>query len=374
MENPKTKILVIEDEQYIRENIQELLQARGYEVHIAANGEEGVTEAASFKPNLIVCDIMMPKMDGYKVLENIRKTSLTQNIPFIFLTAKADKNDIRQGMELGADDFISKPFTTKELTNAIESRLDRYQKINSQYSKIKHQLEANVFTTYYHEFNTPLHGIIGGLNLLINAGSAFSDSQVHDLHQSILKSAVRLNHSLANLMLYEEIKRADGHEDLLKIFSTGETQNGWPQKIKDELYGRVLEVYGRLDDLTVDLAPAILRINKEYLTRIIVEITDNAFKFSKSGQKVEVTGDVSGNNYKIIIKDKGSGFELSTVTDIAPFKQFNRRKLEQQGLGIGLYLVKQLIEFNKGSISLNTNQDMGTIVTIQIPLADSVSK
>jgi CheY-like chemotaxis protein len=268
---------------------------------------------------------MMPKMDGYKVLEHVRKTAGIQNTPFIFLTAKADKNDVRQGMELGADDFISKPFTTKELTGAIESRLQRYANINKQYSKIKHDLEANVFTTYYHEFNTPLHGIIGGLSLLINAAGAFSQDQVHDLHASILKSAVRLNHSLANLMLYEEIKRAEAYPELLKVFSTGETTGNWTPKTKDELFARVMEVYNRLDDLSVDLTLADIQIKKEYLTRIIVEIVDNAFKFSKAGQKVEVKGAEYGNYYRIAVKDSGTaGFEIKSIHDIAPFKQFNR--------------------------------------------------
>ncbi len=91
------RILVIEDEQNIRENIQELLEAKGYIVRTAANGKQGVLDAIDFRPHLILCDVMMPKMDGFKVLEYIRKTSIVQNTPFIFLTARIDKSDIRRG-------------------------------------------------------------------------------------------------------------------------------------------------------------------------------------------------------------------------------------------------------------------------------------
>jgi DNA-binding response OmpR family regulator len=147
----QTRIQVIEDEVNIRENIQELLEAKGYQVRVSANGKQGVLDAIDFKPHLIVCDVMMPKMDGYKVLEYIRKTSIIQNTPFIFLTARVDKNDVRQGMDLGADDYLTKPFTYKELLKAIESRLKRQQKIIGEYAKVKHDLDTTVFATYYHE-------------------------------------------------------------------------------------------------------------------------------------------------------------------------------------------------------------------------------
>src|SRR5690349_19810331 len=137
MEQP-VRILVIEDEQNIRENIQELLEAKGYTVRVASNGKQGVLEAIDFRPNLIVCDVMMPKMDGYKVLEYVRKTSIVQNTPFIFLTARVDKSDVRQGMDLGADDYLTKPFTYKELLKAIDTRLKRQQKVIGEYAKVKH--------------------------------------------------------------------------------------------------------------------------------------------------------------------------------------------------------------------------------------------
>lgn len=140
-----TKILVIEDEDNIRENIQELLEAKQYLVRTANNGRQGVLEAIDFRPHLILCDIMMPKMDGYKVLEYIRKTSIIQNVPFIFLTAKIDRNDIRQGMELGADDYLTKPFTAKDLVTAIETRLKKQQKIIDEYAKVKTRIRYLCF-------------------------------------------------------------------------------------------------------------------------------------------------------------------------------------------------------------------------------------
>lgn len=371
MDYQQTKILVIEDEQYIRENIQELLEAKGYKVRIASNGKQGVLEAIDFRPHLIVCDVMMPKMDGFKVLDYIRKTSTIQSVPFIFLTAKIDKTDVRNGMDLGADDYITKPFSAKDLTKAIETRLKRQEKVGVQYSKAKHELDTNVFATYYHEFNTPMHGIIGGLNLLVNAGNSFTEKQVYDMHLSILKSAIRLNHSLANLMLYEEIKRAEVYTELLSMFNNGQSANTWPMKVKDELITMAREIYNRADDLTINFDATEIAISQEYLLRLIIEVTDNALKFSKIGNPVTVIGKKEFDNYCLTITDIGTGFIINSTSDIGAFKQFNRRKFEQQGLGIGLHLVKQLVELNRGELQVNSREGEGTTVTITLPLLEN---
>lgn len=365
--NYSTKILVIEDEENIRENIQELLEAKQYLVRTAANGKQGILEAIDFRPNIIICDIMMPKMDGYKVLEYIRKTSIIQNTPFIFLTAKFDRNDVRQGMQLGADDYLTKPFSSKDLIAAIEARLKKQQKIIDEYSKVKHELDTTAFASYYHEFNTPLHGIIGGINLLLNSRDSFNDAQIQELLYSILKSGLRLNHSLANLMLFEEIRRAEVHTELLSMFNSGSTAGKWTSRIKTELDVIAKEIYNRADDLVFDMQSTDVHISPDYLLRIILELTDNAFKFSAKGTKVNVTGKPDGDNYVIEVKDFGKGFNLETTDNIQPFKQHTRSKYEQQGLGIGLFLVKSLVEFNSGELKIQTKENEGTTITVILP-------
>jgi len=119
------KILLIEDSEDIRENTAEILELAHYRVATAADGKQGVALALEYKPDLIVCDIMMPVLDGYAVLHMIRKHPGLQHVPFIFLTARAERLDVRKGMELGADDYITKPFNGTELLNAIEGRLKK---------------------------------------------------------------------------------------------------------------------------------------------------------------------------------------------------------------------------------------------------------
>jgi DNA-binding response OmpR family regulator len=126
-------ILVIDDNKDIRENTAEILDLAGYKTFMAENGKKGVEIALKEKPSLIVCDIMMPELDGYGVLHLVRKNQEIDRTPFIFLTAKTERSDFRKGMEMGADDFITKPFEEIELLNAVEIRLKKAAILNSHY-------------------------------------------------------------------------------------------------------------------------------------------------------------------------------------------------------------------------------------------------
>lgn len=132
-----TKIVLVEDNNEIRENTSEILEMANYHVASASNGKEGYELAVKEKPDLIVCDIMMPVLDGYGLLHLINKNENLKNTPFIFLTAKTERSDFRKGMEMGADDYITKPFTDIELLNAIESRLQKAKAQNARMSAAK---------------------------------------------------------------------------------------------------------------------------------------------------------------------------------------------------------------------------------------------
>src|SRR5699024_5243248 len=119
------KLLIIEDDEILKDNTAELLELSGYEVITASNGKTGIEQAKAHNPDLIICDIMMPKMYGYEVLESLTANEDTRYIPFIFLTAKTEHKEVRKGMDMGADDYLTKPFDESDLLNAIESRLDK---------------------------------------------------------------------------------------------------------------------------------------------------------------------------------------------------------------------------------------------------------
>ena len=136
-----SKILVIEDTQEVRENIAEILELDGYEVVQAENGKIGAEKAIKESPDLILCDVMMPELDGFGVLKILNKNRKTHHIPFIFLTAKAEKTDFRKGMGLGADDYITKPFDDTDLLQAIEMRLSKSRKANESFDRTDEGLQ-----------------------------------------------------------------------------------------------------------------------------------------------------------------------------------------------------------------------------------------
>ena len=141
-----SKILVIEDNNEIRENIVEILELADYEVIIAKNGKQGVEIATIELPDIILCDIMMPELDGYGVLYLLNKNPETTNIPFVFITSKSERLDLRKGMEMGADDYLTKPFGRLELLNAIEIRLKKKESQHDFHNKSSDQLENHLPT------------------------------------------------------------------------------------------------------------------------------------------------------------------------------------------------------------------------------------
>lgn len=168
-------------------------------------------------------------------------------------------------------------------------------------------------------------------------------------------------------MLFEEIKRAEVHTELLSMFNSGNSSGKWADRIKTELEVIAREIYNRPEDLVFDMQATDVHISPEYLMRILLELTDNALKFSSKGSKISIKGKPDGDNYFIEIKDSGKGFAIENNNQIAPFKQFNRSKYEQQGLGIGLYLVKRLVEINSGEIKIESEENKGTTITILLP-------
>jgi DNA-binding NarL/FixJ family response regulator len=135
------KILLVEDESILRESIQDTITSCGFEVAVAENGDEALMLAKTFLPDLIISDILMPESDGYWLLDSIRNDALLRTIPFIFMTAKSERSDIRNGMNLGADDYIVKPFSSAELMNSIQARLSRDEILKSQL--VEPQLNSN---------------------------------------------------------------------------------------------------------------------------------------------------------------------------------------------------------------------------------------
>lgn len=159
-----TKILLIEDDAILRENTAELLEISNFNVLTATDGKQGLKEAKMHNPDIIVCDIMMPELDGYEVLDHLSKNDKTKYIPFIFLSAKTEHSDVRKGMDLGADDYITKPFTEDELISAIKSRLAKASILSelrstnvNNYSEENEMCSLNDLKNFFDDYGEEFH-------------------------------------------------------------------------------------------------------------------------------------------------------------------------------------------------------------------------
>ncbi|MEY3050759.1 MAG: hypothetical protein RLY31_544 [Bacteroidota bacterium] len=257
------KVLIVEDMAEVRENIQEILEISGYEVVAAADGAEGVDKALAEQPDIILCDVMMPRLDGFTVLNILSKRPETSDIPFVFLTAKSEKEDFRKGMDLGADDYLTKPFTVEELLNVIETRLRKSERLR--------------------HFNRSEEG----LSAFINEAKGYEE--LRKLSVDKRKKAYRKRDLLfeegdvprylyfVNKGQVKVFKTNDiGKEYIIDIRSQGDFL-GYTALIKDEPYSFSAAA---LDGVEVSLIPRedfmkLLHANRDVSSRLIKMLADN---------------------------------------------------------------------------------------------------
>src|SRR6201999_4576211 len=177
------KILVIDDEEWLREMMLLALRQRGFEVIEAENGEKGIEVARQELPDLILCDVNMDKVDGYLTLSSLRNQPATAAIPFILMTGLADQAGMRHGMELGADDYLPKPFTIDGLYAAVDARLKKAKTTREEAEKKLNDLRDNISLMLPHEMRTPLNGIIGFAELLHTSADTMSPEEVAEMGQ-----------------------------------------------------------------------------------------------------------------------------------------------------------------------------------------------
>lgn len=330
------------------------------------NGQEGIIRAIQHLPHLIICDVMMPIFDGYQVLSLIRKNKNLANTPFLFLTAKTSKEDIREGMLLGADDYLTKPFTSKELFTAVETRLSRSE---DQDKALKRKLDSfsNQFSaTNYHEINTPLTGVISTSQFLKENWEEMKRADIKEMLGIVVNSGKRLHRTFNNSILGNQILMAKLKKDeqKLAVFSDGATTNAGD--LVQEIAKSIAENYNRVSDLMLSQVPTYqpLAIPDEYFKRVIIEVVDNAFKFSKPSNKVLCITKPTPEGFVFILTDKGIGFKGGTIRKIDAFQQFDREMHEQQGLGLGLFLAKSLTELNKGNFHIVSEYGKQTTVEV----------
>ena len=359
------KILVIEDAEEVRKLIQETLILHGYTVYTADDGDTGLEQALQLRPNLILCDVQMPRMDGYDVLKALRKNPTAATTPFVFLTGVADRDHFRQGMNLGADDFLPKPFMLDELVAMVKARLNRKQQDITATDNALKTLRENIIMALPHELMTPLNGIVGYSSVLIQDHQVAKPHEILEYAQGIYKSAGRLQHLIENFLTYSQIELLAN--DPKKIATM---RNIEPIDAREAIIAAArncAHLANREVDLLIQVDDARISISQPYLQKIISELVDNAFKFSTPGSPVIVVSGKNGNQYRINIVDHGRGLTADQINSLGAQIQFDRRIYEQQGAGLGFTIARRLAELYSGSVQIESIPQQNTTVQLSHP-------
>jgi two-component system, sensor histidine kinase and response regulator len=371
------KVLVIEDEESVRFNMLELLEAEGFDALGASGGYQGVEIAQKSHPDLILCDIMMADLDGYGVLAQLRTRPETAMIPLIFVTAKTARADLRQGMQLGADDYLTKPFTQRELLEAVSVRIARHQQVNRLQEQVQalqriNILKDDLISSVSHDMRTPLMN----MKLAIEMLQLRPDSSQREHYLEILRmECLRETELVENLLELQQLEDR-GERLQLEVID--------PLLFSQSLLQRFqLRAKGAMQQLSLRGAPQLpsLQSNPQKLERLLAELLNNACKYTAEGGKIELSvmavGDTStfGEASCLVFQVRNS---TQIPAEALPhlFNKFYRvpdgDRRKQGGSGLGLALVHRLTRVLQGRITVNSEAGW-TVFSVELPLRPTLT-
>ncbi|MDX2163312.1 MAG: response regulator [bacterium] len=366
------KILIIEDERALMEDLIAILQYANYDAEGAGGGEIGLQTAVEWKPDLILCDIMMPGMDGFEVLTRLRHDEKTSGIPFIMLTARGDRDSMRRGMDLGADDYLTKPFSAAEMLSAVEARLKRYTELTD--TSLQGQLEATkqqLARMVTHELRTPLISINMVLDVLSRQIDHLERQELAEMIETIRGGSQRLTHRVEQLVYLTQIDAGLLNAAVLR--DHGVCVPLWDILMSSINLARRF-AYSQQPGVTLeteDLNPeATVICNPPALKQALAELISNALKFSPANGMVKISQAMARGRVWVTITDQGEGIPEAAVKEaLRPFAQINRERSEQQGIGMGLALAHAIIKAHGGELEIGAMIGHGTKVTLMLPFA-----
>ncbi len=344
-------ILIIEDTPDVREEICDILQMEGFNTYSAINGLEGLELAKQKLPDLVVTDILMPVMDGYQFFKELKKSPVTENIPVIFLSAKAAPGDIRYGMNLGADDYLTKPLSPEDLIISINNKLQKVEKIQ----KKMETLRANISYFLPHELKTPLNGILGFAEYLKDKIPDISRTEISEIAGYIYQSGIRLQRVVENYATFSNLSLwVEDPEKAKDIINTPFIE---AKKIIQKIVKEKINNEYRESDLEIDIEDEEIKIEENYFIKILEELIDNAIKFSVPGNKIKISAKTEDKQYILTVYNSGSGITEEQIVNIGAFMQFNRQKNEQQGVGLGLAIVQLITKLFNAKLEIKSKLD-----------------
>jgi len=359
-------ILLVEDEFEVRESVAAVLRFHLFDVVTAPNGQKGFELARLHLPDVIISDVMMPEMDGYSLLKLVRETPETATIPVILLTAMDQRMNVRQGMTLGADDYLTKPFENRELVAAIEAQLSKRTTLADKYDTTLKLLRKNIIYALPHELYTPLHQIIGYAELLdMDAESALPED-IHQNAQAIIQASARLHRLTENYLIYAQLEIIASDPAEIEALRNHLIKDPIPVIAATAM--ETAAVYNRSSDIKLKLESMTLCIAENNLRKIVAELVDNALKFSMPNTTILVRSFRQDGDFVLQVGDCGYGMSAEDINRVGAYMQFERTLHEQQGVGLGLAITKRLLELHRGKLIIESQLGQGTMVSAYFPI------
>ncbi|MBN2390509.1 MAG: response regulator [Anaerolineae bacterium] len=365
---PKKQILVVEDQDLLLMAIRDVLEMEGYKVATASDGIEGLEVMQKHVPDLIIADISMPRMDGYKFFEAVHARSEWVPIPFIFLTARAEKEDRLKGKAMGAEDYLVKPFDPQELLVVVRSRIGRAEAIREATEGEFEELKQQIITLLSHELRTPLTSVYGYTELALEDAATLPSSEFQQYLVGIRRGADRLRTLVEDLLMIVRLDTGQLEREF-RLLAT-------PRDNLGEMILHTVDMF-RVQAVREDIAlevkvtpnlPSVL-VYDSFFTDALGRLIDNALKFSRNkGERVTVSAEAVDGWVVIAVTDEGVGISPQGVARLFErFRQIDREKMEQQGTGLGLSIVKALITCMEGEVGVESELGLGSTFTIRLP-------
>lgn len=368
MTNPR--VLIVDDVPTNIQLVASILSVEAYDLAFANSGKDALGQISETDFDLILLDIMMPELDGLAVAEQLKSNPLTVRIPIIFLTAKSDTESIVQGFEVGAADYLTKPFSPSELKSRVKTHLAL--KMHEDALNLKNQQLAEAVKTKNrilsiasHDLRNPLSSILGFAQLLALYPTVKEDPESLEMVDYISRAAGRMETLITELLdtaalemgrIDLKTKQCSPHQVLCSSIQEHQRQ---AEKKQQQLQIK-------------NSAQENCNADPKRLKQVFENLLSNAIKYSPTGSLIEINSYIQENNWCVDIKDQGPGFSEDDLKNLYGFFQrlSARPTAGESSTGVGLAIVKQVVELHGGTVQLKTNTSTGSTFCVSLPLGN----
>jgi signal transduction histidine kinase len=366
---PGALIQVVEDDPHLNMAICETLRSYGFSVESFPAGVQALEWLKEHRPDVILCDIMMPGMDGYTLLRHTRADPQLRTLPFIFLTARTSVADQRLAREIGVEDYLTKPIDSENLVIAIRNALRRQRVMQEEMQRQLDNLRHRIVNVLQHEFRTPLTFVLGYAEYLLETINSGVDlDELRDSIGVILDGGHRLQRLIEGFLLLAELQsyvlRAEDSNDVIAI-------NLWKGALP--MFETPLQEAGLQVEIANRNQHVIVNGNADLLQEALRRLLDNAIRYRRpTSQRIQLSVERLPPYVGLRIQDDGVGMTPEQVQALAkPFEQADRDNRTTPGAGISLAVVRHVVILHGGKLDIESASGQGTTVTVWLPIAPS---